>query len=324
MTFDEHAATLDRNDIVALLASHQQLVARNEELTRQLEWFKRQLFGAKSERRFLDPEGRQLALGEWQPAPAGRGTEITVAEHRRRGRIVRHEESSGEDPLRFDESVPVEEIRFPHPPLDDAHEIVSEKTTFRLAQRPASYVVLKYIRPVVKRKADGTLTCPPAPPSVLGKSVADVSWLACMAIDKFVYHLPLYRQHQRLAAAGVHLARSTLTGLMHRTGDLLEPIHEAQLESVLESQVLAMDETPIRAGLKSRGKMKTGYYWPIYGDRSEVVFPFSESRSGAILNELLDNYRGVLLSAMSPTNGTSRRPTRSFTRNAGRTRAGTS
>ncbi len=296
MTFDEHAAMLDRNDIVALLASHQQLVARNEELTRQIEWFKRQLFGAKSERRFLDPEGRQLALGEWPQAPAGPGTEITVAEHRRRSRIVRSEEPAGDDPVRFDESVPVEEIRLPHPPLDDAHEIVSEKTTFRLAQRPASYVVLKYIRLVVKRKADGTLICPPAPPSVLGKSVADVSWLACMVIDKFVYHLPLYRQHQRLVAAGVHLARSTLTGLIHRTGDLLEPIHGAQLESVLESQALAMDETPIRAGLKSRGKMKTGYYWPIYGDRGEVVFPFSESRSGAILNELLEGYCGVLLS----------------------------
>jgi transposase len=303
MTFDEQAATLNRNDVVALLASHRQLTttcaeltSRNEELTRQLEWFKRQLFGTKSERRPPDLEGRQLALGEWSQVAAGPGTEITVAEHRRRSRIVRSDEPASEEPLRFDESVPVEEIRLPHPPLDDEHEIVSEKTTFRLAQRPASYVVLKYIRPVVKRKADGTLTCPPAPSSVLGKSVADVSWLACMAIDKFVYHLPLYRQHQRLAAAGVHLARSTLTGLIHRTGDLLEPVYEAQLESVLESHALAMDETPIRAGLKSRGKMKTGYFWPIYGDRSEVVFPFSESRSGAILKELLGSYRGVLLS----------------------------
>src|SRR5574341_419678 len=111
MTFDEHAATLERSDVVALLASHQQLVARNEELTRQLEWFKRQLFGAKSERRLLDPEGHQLALGEWQQAPSGSGTEITVAEHRRRSRMIRSDEPAGDDPVRFDASVPVEEIR---------------------------------------------------------------------------------------------------------------------------------------------------------------------------------------------------------------------
>lgn len=53
------------------------------------------------------------------------------------------------------------------------------------------------------------------------------------AIEQFVYHLPLYRQHQRMAVAGVQLARSTLTNLIHRSGDLLEPVVNAQFESVL-------------------------------------------------------------------------------------------
>jgi len=302
MSLDEQAATMDHKQVVALLASHQQLstayvdvTTRVAELTRQLEWFKQQLFGEKSERRFVDPDSRQLALGEWRSTDAP-GTEITIAEHRRRTRPAPTEEQSGDDPVRFDESVPVEEIRLPHPPIDDEHEIVSEKTTLRLAQKPASYVVLKYVRPVVKRKADGVLTCPPAPASVLGKSVADVSLLACMVIDKFLYHLPLYRQHQRMNAAGIHLARSTLTGLIHREGDLLEPIVNALFESVLDSSALAMDETPIKAGIKSKGKMKTGYFWPIYGDKNEVVFPFSESRSASVLNDLLGRYRGILLS----------------------------
>ena len=276
-----------------MLASHHQLTARVEELTRQLEWFKRQLFGSKSERRLVDPNGRQLSLGEWKQEDSP-GTEITVAEHRRRS-TKRHDDAANEEQVRFDESVPVEEIRIPHAELDDAHEIVSEKVTYRLAQKPASYVLLKFVRPVVKRKADGKLSCPPAPAAVLGKSVADVSLLACLAIDKFLFHLPLYRQHQRMAAAGVRLARSTLTGLVHRTGDLLQPIFEAQWASVLASDVVAMDETPIKAGRKVRGKMKTGYFWPIYGDRDEIVFPFSDSRSGQMLDEALEGYRGVLL-----------------------------
>ena len=243
MTFDEQAATLDRKSIVELLASHQQLTdsvdtltARNDELLRQLEWFKRQLFGSKSERRFVDADGRQLSLGEWkqEDAPA---SEITVAEHHRRSR-KQPKQSAEEEDLRFDDSVPVEEIRLPHPALDVDHEVISEKTTYRLAQRPASYVLLKYIRPVIKRKDNGQIVCPPAPPAVLGKSLADVSLLACMAIDKFRYHLPLYRQHQRMQAAGVRLARSTLTNWMHRTADLLEPIYQAQVESTLKREVL--------------------------------------------------------------------------------------
>lgn len=68
MSLNEQAATMDREDIVALLASHQAITARVAELTRQLEWFKQQWFGAKSEWRFIDPDSRQLALGEWRPA----------------------------------------------------------------------------------------------------------------------------------------------------------------------------------------------------------------------------------------------------------------
>jgi transposase len=295
MTFDEQAALMDRKSVAELLAAHQQLTARNAELARQIEWFTKQLFGSRSERRFIDPDGRQLSLGEWRQADAP-ATEITVAEHHRRSRRTpRKPQDDGN--LRFDESVPVEEIRLPTPPIDAEHEVISEKITHRLAQRPASYVLLKYIRPVVKRKDDSSLSCPAAPASVLGKSVADVSLLASMAIDKFRYHLPLYRQHQRMAAAGVHLGRSTLTGWMLRTADLLQPIHEAQLYSILGSDVLAMDETPIKAGRKKgRRAMKTGYFWPVYGDKHEVAFPFSPTRSGEALRQILGQYAGVLLS----------------------------
>ena len=293
MTFDEQAVTLDRKGIVGILAANQQLTSRNAELQRQLDWLKNQMFGTKSERRFVDPDGHQLSLGEWKQEDAP-GPEITVAEHRRRSRKQPEEKEEGE--LRFGESVPVEEIRIEPPALDADCEIIGEKVTYRLAQRPASYTLLKYIRPVIKRKTEGRIECAPAPAAVLGKSVADVSLLACMVIDKFVYHLPLYRQHQRMAAAGIHLARSTLTGLAHRTGDLLQPIYDAQLESVVSGGTVSMDETPIKAGRKHRGKMKTGYFWPIYGDRDEVVFPFSGSRSGEMLRQTLGEYSGVLVS----------------------------
>jgi hypothetical protein len=115
-------------------------------------------------------------------------------------------------------------------------------------------------------------------------------------IDKLAYHLPLYRQHQRMKAAGLRLARSTLTSWVHQVGDLLSPICKAQLASILESDVVAMDETPIKAGRKKKGKMQTGYYWPAYGDRDEVVFTFSPTRGYAVAEEVLRGYEGILLS----------------------------
>ena len=98
-----------------------------------------------------------------------------------------------------------------------------------------------------------------------------------------------------MQAAGVRLARSTLTGLVLRTADLLKPIYDAQLASVRTSDVLAMDETPIKAGRTGPGKMRTAYFWPVYGDRHEVVFPFAPTRAALMVREVLGEYRGVLL-----------------------------
>jgi transposase len=311
MTFESQAESMSREEIVALLKrnqalqeAHRELQQSYEELSRQVEWFKRELFGAKSERRLLDPDGRQLSLGEVFRSETSAPAAIEIAGHRRRS--VRTENGKAEEEaLRFDPTVPVEEIRLPNPELENGdlseYELVGEKVTCRLAQRPGSYVVLRYVRPVYKKKTDGSFSCPPAPPSVLEKSCADVSFLAGLLIDKFIYHLPLYRQHQRLAMAGVHLSRATLTNLVHRVADLLRPVYQAQLESILGSQVLAMDETPIKAGRKAhppprRGQMQTAYFWPIYGDRDEIAFPFATTRGASVVREALQSYVGVLLS----------------------------
>ena len=64
-------------------------------------------------------------------------------------------------------------------------------------------MVLKYIRKVVKRLDTQTILTPSTPANVLERSAADVSFLAGMLVDKFSWHLPLYRQHQRLRDANL-------------------------------------------------------------------------------------------------------------------------
>jgi transposase len=287
--------------VLAADAEMQTVRTRLEEVEAQLRWFQRQLFGAKSERRLV-PDPSQLSLGEGLVEPTEpREVGTTVRAHVRRPRPPKSED---EDPgLRFDDSVPVQRIVVADPALADLVEgvdytVVSEKKSYRLAQQPASYTVLEIVRPVVKLAKTGALMAPAAPPAVLPGSYADVSLLAGMLVDKFRYHLPLYRQHQRLLAAGITVSRGALTSWVHRTGELLGPIYAAQLASILESQVIAMDETPIRAGRQKGqpGKMKTGYFWPLYGDRDEVAFPFAPTRAHAQVEALLGDFRGTLVS----------------------------
>ena len=110
---------------------------------------------------------------------------------------------------------------------------------------------------MVKHKSTATLETHYAPNGVWEGGIADVSVLAGILVEKFAYHLPLYRQHRRLDDAGIHLSRSTLLYWTQRAIDLLQPIYQAQLGHILEGEAATCDETPIQAGPnKVKGKMK--------------------------------------------------------------------
>jgi transposase len=281
------------------------LRAENVALKHQLEWFKKQIFGQKSERRLIGADGQQLSFGdldgEGGAPPPEKALQVPAHTRRQAGKPTTEDDGSG---LFFDDSrVPVEVITVVDPKVagldPDAYEVISEKVSHRLAQRPGSYVVLKYVRPVVKVKETQALICAPAPQGVIEGSRADVSFLAGLIVDKFAYHLPLYRQHQRLVDAGITVSRPWLTQLTHSALSLLRPIHEAQLESIRASHVVAIDETPIKAGTTGTGKMKAAYFWPVYGDQHEVCFPFFPGRDHKYAMQVLGGARpegSVLLS----------------------------
>jgi transposase len=280
------------DDLLTLTRLQQEQIT---ELKHKVAWFERQLFGRKSEKRLIESsEQGDLLAGEAKPpAPVERES---VTYQRRKSRKRRDEDCVTDAGLRFDASVPIEiiEIRAAEIDTDVPAERISEKVTYRLAQRPGSYVILKYVRPVLKQ--DGALVTAPAPANVLEKSFADVSFLAGLLVDKFCFHLPLYRQHQRLVQAGITVSRGTLTELGKRAIALLEPIVDAQREHILQSRVLAMDETPIKAGRKQKGQMRQAYFWPVYGEDDEIVFSYAPSRAAAHVPAILgENFHGTLV-----------------------------
>lgn len=298
----EHYRQSSRNELLDTVLKRDQEVKL---LRHELAWFKRQLFGERSEKRFID-NPNQLAFGTGilgNVPDVEEPPKEKITYERRRGPKQRPEDCVTEIGLRFDPSVPVKTIRLNPPETqrlnEQDYDIIGVKKTYRLAQRPASNVVLCYERPVVKLR-DGTdaLYQAVSPAGVLERSVADVSFIAGMLVDKYEYHLPLHRQHLRLKNSGITLARATLTNISKQAIELLRPIVDAQLISVLESSVLAMDETPVKAGpSKARpGKMKQSYFWPIYGDKDELVFAFAASRGMQVIESLLkEHFSGTLI-----------------------------
>ena len=286
--------------IAELEQSNAHLLIENRQLKHQLDWFKRQLFGEKSEKRLdIDPaiqESLFAGLGLTLP-PKKEETKQTITYERRK---KDHDHSVNDSGLRFSEDVPIQVIVLTDAEMeslpDGECEIIGEKVSYRLAQRMASYVILEYRRRVYKRLSDLQIVTTPAADNVLEKTVCDVSLLAGMLIDKFSYHLPLYRQHQRLQQASIQLSRSTLIHWAARAIDLLGPIVDAQCRHILQGGVLAMDETPIKAGRQKKGKMRQAYLWPMYGADDEMVFKYAPSRAHHHVQDWLKGYQGTLLS----------------------------
>lgn len=208
------AVALSAVDMVRLLDVKDREIVN---LRRQVAWFQRHIFGQKSERRLPEQEGVQGTLGELfeiVPGDLPPAKKSRIAAHEREHKNKNQIDSGDESALFFDDSkVPVEVIAIANPDvagLDPADfEVIGEKVSHRLAQRPGSYVILKYVRPVIKLRATQALSCPPAPVGVIDGCRADVSFIAGMIIDKFAYHQPLYRQHVKLQDSGGGVAART-------------------------------------------------------------------------------------------------------------------
>jgi transposase len=284
------------------------LHAQVAQLKHQVDWFKRQLFGRKSEKQIVDnPDQANLfalpTQGDKDPVPKKQ-----IKAHTRSGK-QKNSQYVNDTGLRFTDEVPQTVIDVPCPELAgenaDNYEVIGTKETYRLAQQIGSYHILVYRKKVLKNKLDSKITQPPAPENVLEGCYADVSLLAGLMVDKAVYHLPLHRQHQRMLDAGVTLSRSTLLSYVARGIELLRPIARAMLTNMLAGQHLAMDEVPHKVGRTPPSKpsissnhartMKQTYFWPIYGQDDEVYFTWSNNRSAAHAFEQLQGFNGTLL-----------------------------
>lgn len=301
MTIEEQASKMSTENVVEMLVLNKSLTEKVNELEKSLTWLKKQIFGQKSEKREFISDSNQMHLGEFleKKTETKEIPKQEVKSYHRGKALKKPLASSPEDSgLRFGPDVPVKEIIVENPAIKDLnpdqYEVIDTKNTYRLAQKPAAYEVLKYVIQTIKIKEDSKILTPPAPKSVIEKSFADVSFLAGLLLEKIQYYLPLYRQHQRLTNAGIVLSRSTLTNLFHNSVDLLIPIYEAQLKSILESKVLSMDETPLKVG-SSKGKMKVSYFWPVFGDKQEICFEWKESREHKHVPDILQGFQGILL-----------------------------
>jgi len=119
-----------------------------------------------------------------------------------------------------------------------------------------------YMAPTLKKGTFKQLIAPlPAHP--IAKCKADISILVKLIIDKFIYHLPTWRQQQRFKQYGIDLKYNTLCNWINQIADVLEPLYTTLLREVKISGYIMMDETTYRVSDNESKREKIPYRLPV-------------------------------------------------------------
>ena len=135
------------------------------------------------------------------------------------------------------------------------------------------------------------------PPAVVNRCSADTGMLAHVAVAKFDDHLPLYRQERILLRQGVEISRKTIAGWLGDLGTGLEPLWNLLGDSVLASNVVLHDDTPVKMLDPGAGKTKETRLWvAVSGAGPPLVhFAFSRDRKQQAPQDFFKGYTGALM-----------------------------
>ena len=293
----------------------------------ELALMRRRLYGAKSERggtselqlllgKFLDdkeqltaalekavegdaaagddgaPSNGSASAGEEAPAPPGSPPTTDKPDPKPRGRRDLWKTKLSVVPLRITD-----------PALAARGRIIDWEETRQLMRTRAEEKVLQILVAKYEITVGGEKTVLAAewPKSVFPKSLLHGSFIAWLAVQKFLLGVPHYRLEQHLEATGAPLDRSTMCRKMEGLGTALPgTVVKAMLhDAKTVCGVLSTDATgaAIQPGPRKGGPKRPcrkGHFFTIVADCDHVLFHYTEKHTQEAVAALFEGFSGFL------------------------------
>src|SRR5690554_7506728 len=266
------------------------LTEERDRLKAQVEMLRRMQFGQSRERFQGDPG--QMSL-PFDAAPAE--VEQQQEEVKEKIEYVR-KRPSHKGRAKLPEHLPVEEIEI-HPEGDLSDMVcIGKEITEELECEPARFYIKRYIRYKYAAKSGEGVKIAELPERVIDKGIPGASLLAMILTDKYVDHLPLYRQKQRFARENIRIPSSTIEGWTKEALIKLHPLYEQLVFDTKAKGYLQVDETPIKVlDSDKKGAAHQGYYWVYHAPLDgTVLFDYQPTRGQVAAKKLLDTFKGYL------------------------------
>jgi transposase len=179
---------------------------------------------------------------------------------------------------------------------------VGESVTEILEYIPGRFEVVRHVRPACSCAKCETMMQAPMPDLPIPRGMAGPSFLAHIAIAKFCDHLPLYRQAEIYARAGLDVDRGLLADWLGHIAWLLKPLAELIGAHVMAGGVIHADDTPVDVLAPGNGRTKTGRQWVYLRDERPhagtsppaVLYRYTPDRKGEHCRAQLSTFVGWL------------------------------
>jgi transposase len=287
------STTVD-TDYKALYEQSQLTIAS---LQQELAQLKKMIFGSKHER-FIPSENNPSQLTLAIEAEAVAACNIINAKKIEYTRIAKEVTEKKEHPGRMKLPEHLERREKIIEPTEDVSDCrkIGEEVTEELEYEPGKLFVNRYVRPKYAKPDTAGIVTAPMIERPLPKAIAGSGLLAQIVIDKYVDHLPLYRQQERFKREGINIPYSTITDWVSGTCKLILPLYDALKLLIMQSDYLHADESPIKVLDKDKkGETHRGYFW-VYHNSIEglVLFDYQPGRGREGPQEMLKDFKGHL------------------------------
>ena len=173
---------------------------------------------------------------------------------------------------------------------------IGEEITEELELEPARFFVNRYLRAKYAKENNEGVIIGELPSRPIEKGIPGPGLLATIITDKYMDHLPLYRQLRRYERMGVKLNDSTFSAWVQAAANLLEPLYEELKKQLLNQSYIQADETPIKVlDPDNKETSHRGYYWVYHSPHKKLVlFDYRQGRGRDGPREILKDYKGFL------------------------------
>ncbi|MCL2530189.1 MAG: IS66 family transposase [Coriobacteriia bacterium] len=295
-----------RSRIASLAYEHERLAKENILLAEENRLLRAKRFGPSTEKSIY-LSGQQMLFNEAE-YHFRTSTEEPALEQvqarKKKARGKREADLSGLPTRRIDYELPESERICPActGPL---HEM-DEDIRLELEYIPAKACVVEHATHLYAcRACDKSAEATPiirafSPKPIFSGSLCSASLLSHVASDKYLYHLPLYRQEAAFAHDGITLSRQTLSNWIVRANeDYLFAIMEKMKEKLVKGGVIAADETVIQVLREDGRKAQNKSYMWLYRTGADAKHPliyyeYQPSRSARCPEKFLEGFNGYL------------------------------